>query len=303
MSIYVEILIRGPLDEVWRLTQTPDLHARWDLRFTEIEYLPQSSGDDEPQRFLYATRIGFGMKIQGEGESIGRRDGRHGERASSLKFHSEDPKSLIREGAGYWRYAPTDGGVRFLTSYDYQTRFGAAGRVFDAVVFRPLMGWATAWSFDRLRLWIERGIDPASSMRLALIHAIARATIAAVWLYQGVVPKLLGPHADELEMIRQAGVSSATAPTAIQAIGCVEVVFGLAVLVLFHQRWPLFATLALMIVATVAVALNSPGFLVAAFNPISLNLLLAAMACVGLAVGRDLPSARRCLRRPPEARS
>ena len=25
------------------------------------------------------------------------------------------------------------------------------------------MGWATAWSFDRLRLWLEEGIDPATS--------------------------------------------------------------------------------------------------------------------------------------------
>jgi len=302
MSIYVEILIQGPLDELWRLTQTPELHSRWDLRFTEIEYLPRS-GDDDPQRFLYATRIGFGWKIRGEGESIGRRYGPRGERASSLKFHSEDPKSLIREGAGYWRYAPTDDGVRFLTSYDYRTRFGPAGRVFDALVFCPLMGWATAWSFDRLRLWIERGIDPESSMRLALIHAVARATIAVVWLYQGVVPKLLGPHADELEMLRQAGFASATAPVAIRAIGWCEVAFGLVVLLLFHQRWPLFATLGLMNVATATVALNSPGFLVAAFNPVSLNLLLAAMALVGLTAGRDLPSARRCLRRPPEARS
>ena len=31
MSIYVEILIRAPVDALWTHTQTPELHERWDL--------------------------------------------------------------------------------------------------------------------------------------------------------------------------------------------------------------------------------------------------------------------------------
>ena len=64
MSIYVETRIRGSMDELWRLTQTPDLHECWDLRFTSITSL-QRSNDSELQRFRYATRIGFGMEIEG----------------------------------------------------------------------------------------------------------------------------------------------------------------------------------------------------------------------------------------------
>ncbi|MFN0195890.1 MAG: hypothetical protein ACKVT0_04050, partial [Planctomycetaceae bacterium] len=162
MSIYVEIRIRGTMDELWRLTQTPGLHVLWDLRFSDIEYLPRPD-ETVPQKFRYATRIGFGLAIEGQGETVGERSGANGERTSALKFWSDDPKSLIREGAGYWRYVPTQDGLRFFTSYDYRVRGGVPGRVFNALVFRPLMGWATAWSFDRLRLWIEKGIDPAIS--------------------------------------------------------------------------------------------------------------------------------------------
>jgi hypothetical protein len=54
---------------VWHLTQAPDLHARWDLRFTAIEYLPRPDAG-APQRFLYRTRIGFGREVCGEGESV-----------------------------------------------------------------------------------------------------------------------------------------------------------------------------------------------------------------------------------------
>ncbi len=45
-------------------------------------------------------------------------------RRSALRFWSHDPRSLILEGSGYWRYVPSVDGVRFLTSYDYRTRFG-----------------------------------------------------------------------------------------------------------------------------------------------------------------------------------
>ena len=47
--IYVEIPIRAPLEELWRLTQTPDLHQRWDLRFTRIALTPR--GPSASSRF------------------------------------------------------------------------------------------------------------------------------------------------------------------------------------------------------------------------------------------------------------
>jgi hypothetical protein len=299
MSIYVEARINGTMDELWRLTQTPDLHVRWDLRFTDIEYLPRER-EDQPQRFLYATRIGFGLAVRGEGETVGERADAGGERTSALKFWSDDAKSLIREGAGYWRYVPTPDGLRFFTSYSYRVRFGVVGRAFDALVFRPLIGWATAWSFDRLRLWVEKGIDPAVSLQRGIIHAIARVGIAFVWLYQGLVPKLLGPHPDEVALVREGGVSAAAAPLAVAALGWGEVILGLATLILFRQRWPFLLTVVLMAAATLGVAACSPRWLGAAFNPVSLNVLMAALSLVGWAACRDLPSAARCLRRPPE---
>ena len=175
-GIYVEIDMRCTMGDLWAKTQTPELHRQWDMRFTDIEYLSRPD-TSQPQRFLYSTRIGFGLRIAGEGETLGSREA-DGSRTSALKFWSSDPKSLIREGSGYWQYIPTDEGIRFLTWYDYSTRYGFTGRVFDAVIFRPLMGWATAWSFDRLRLWIEKQIDPASALRQSIIYAISRAVVA-----------------------------------------------------------------------------------------------------------------------------
>jgi hypothetical protein len=176
MSIYVETLIRAPMDTLWVHTQTPELHERWDLRFSSIEYLPKA-GDTDPQRFRYTTRIGFGIEIRGDGETAGQRDSRDGSRASALRFGSDEWLSIIREGSGYWKYIPTADGIRFLTWYDYRTRFGVPGALFDRWIFRPLLGWATAWSFDRLRLWIEQGVDPAQALRHALVYGITRITL------------------------------------------------------------------------------------------------------------------------------
>ena len=203
MGLYVEIPISTSMDELWEKTQNPELHQRWDLRFTEIEYLPRKT--DEPQKFLYRTRIGFGLKIDGKGESTGTRDGDGGGRTSSLKFWSEDPKSLIKVGSGYWKYVPAGNVIRFLTWYDYETRFGPIGKILDRCLFRPLLGWATAWSFDRLRLWIEQGIPPEVSRDRTIVYSIARTTVAFTWLYHGLFPKLLHHDAIELDLVRRVG--------------------------------------------------------------------------------------------------
>ena len=298
MSIYVEAQIRGSMDELWRLSQTPDLHARWDLRFTSIEYL-ERAGDAEPQRFRYATRIGLGVEIEGWGETAGERSV-GGTRSSSLRFGSEDRRSLIRSGSGYWRYEPAGDHVRFITGYDYEVRWGPIGRMLDRVVLRPLLGWATAWSFDRLRLWIEDGADPSRTARQAMIHAFAAGTVAFVWMWHGIVPKLAGPHPEELAMLLEAGVSQPWLHPVALILGAAEFSFGLAFLPLARRRWPWLVTIALMGLATFGVLMSSPQRALGAFNPVTLNLLLAVLAAVGLLSLRGLPSARRCLRCPPK---
>jgi len=298
--IYVETRIHGALDELWERTQEPAQHVRWDLRFTTIDYLPRPD-EALPQRFRYATRLGFGLKIEGEGETAGERNGPDGQRTSALRFWSDDPKSLIREGSGYWQYVPTADGIRFITAYDYQVRFGAVGALFDRLIFRPLIGWATAWSFDRLRLWIERGIDPTLSLRQSAIAMLSRAALGAVWGYHGAVPKIILRHPDEQAMLRDAGIAPGVVVPLLTAIGAGEVALGGVIALTAPARWPLIVSAAMMVPATVGVATKSPRFLGAAFNPITLNLLVAALSAIGLLAGKP-PSARHCLRRQPEQR-
>lgn len=295
-GIYVETYVRTDLDTLWAHTQDPQAHERWDLRFSRITYLPRPD-DRLPQQFLYETRIGP-LTVRGTGESTGTRE-RDGTRTSGLRFFSPQAWSLIREGRGYWRYLPDAQGVRFLTWYDYEPRFGTAGRLFDRAVFRPLIGWATAWSFDTLRLWTERGQRPETSVTLAAASALTRGAVGMTWLWHGLVPKLLTRSDSETQLLLASGVPAAFVPAALITAGAAEVLLGAATL-LSPRRWPLKVTLLLMPLALLSAALADPRVLTGAFTPVTLNLCVMALAGAALLLESLIPRASRCARRPPE---
>ena len=152
--IFVSIDIEAPMDEVWRLTQDTDLHPRWDLRFSSIEPTDELPGGG--RRFRYELRLP-GHVLAGEGTTVGEKRRPDGSRTSALRFATNDPLSPLGDGRGYWRYEPIPSGVRFITGYDY--RPGWSG-VADRLLLRRCVGWLTAWSFDRLRIWAEVGQEP-----------------------------------------------------------------------------------------------------------------------------------------------
>lgn len=293
-ALYIETTIRTTLDDVWEKSQNPALHQRWDLRFSEIDYLPRMEG--EPQRFVYASRVA-GVRVDGRGESIGERFRPDGASSSSLKFWSDHPLALIREGSGFWRYVPTPEGIRFYTGYDYEVRWGWFGRLVDRMLFRPWIGWATAWSFDRLRLWLEHGIRPESAFSLSVAHASARLGLGMMWVYQGLVPKLLVPDG-EVALAIQAGLPYPD--LAVTILGAIEVLFGLVFLFVPRWRLPYLATAIVMVPLTVGVFLGGLDAFVQPFNPVGLNLVAAGLGVAGYVTWPGRPSALRCLRAPRE---
>ena len=151
--IFVSVRIRASMDRVWELTQDPSRHSRWDVRFSRITPLEPLVGGGT--RFRYERSIP-GAVITGSGTTIGERSRPDGTRTSALRFDADSRLSPLGAGRGYWRYIPDGDHVVFDTGYDYEP---AWGRVADLLV-RPLLGWATAWSFDRLRIWAEAGTPP-----------------------------------------------------------------------------------------------------------------------------------------------
>ena len=190
----------------------------------------------------------------------------------------------------------TDAGVRFITQYEYETRFGVAGRALD-LAFRPLLGWATAWSFDRLRLWLERGAEPAATLERSLVHWIGRGTLAFIWLFHGIVPKLLAP-AGEIDLVTRTGIPSPLAPSLVLAAAAFEIALGVGILILRDVRPLLALSTVLAIGLAVVTSARMPQLVVAPFQPITLGAAMVGLALVAVAADRDLPRARRCLRKP-----
>lgn len=177
-QIYVETVVDTTMDAIWAVTQDPAQHQRWDLRFGSIRYLPRVA--DEPQRFHYALRIAPWRIVAGTGVSAGERRRPDGMCTSALRFASPDPLSLIRRGAGWWRYIPDGDKIRFSTGFDYEPGWSWLGAPVDRMVFRRLVGWLTACSFDRLRLWLEHGVSPERSGALLVVDAAARTSALVV---------------------------------------------------------------------------------------------------------------------------
>ena len=233
--IYVEISINSDMDKLWDATQKPELHEQWDLRFSSITYLPKE--EKEPQLFEYKTNIGFGLNIAGWGKSVGTFHAKDDSRTSSLHFGTDQAISIIREGKGYWKYKPEQNSIKFLTQYDYETNFGAIGRFFDRLIFRPLIGWATALSFDVLKRWIEKGESPSTQYGRFFSHWMITFLFFFVWVYQGLVPKLIMMHPAEVSMTKSLlPVTLNEASNLVTTIGMAEIIFGLIWLLYHHKK-------------------------------------------------------------------
>ncbi|WP_229815755.1 DoxX-like family protein [Bacterioplanes sanyensis] len=113
-------------------------------------------------------------------------------------------------------------------------------------------------------------------------YAICRVTLAFIWFYHGLVPKLLSQHKDELAMNMALGMSHAEAVNAAQLAGIAEIVMALCMLVFWRQRWPLWLTLAAMPVLLTFVLLVQPQLALGAFNPVTTNIAVMALAWLTL---------------------
>lgn len=196
---------------------------------------------------------------------------------------------------------PTDDGIRFLTRYDYRPRWGRAGELVDRVAVRPIFGWGTAWSFDRLRIWLEEGTSPEHQRNQAVAHAISVAGVAGVWIYQGLVPKLIFVDPGEVDLWKRSfGLSDRAARRAVRLAGVGEFVAGVITLRSGRTKPVFVATAVAMPLLVLSAANADPWLLTRAFNPASLNWAMAGLAATAALTADGLPSGKRPLRAAPD---
>jgi len=281
------------LDDLWTKTQEPSLHQEWDLRFSEISYLPKNDPTD-PQKFLYSTKIGFGIEVNGIGESVATKTKDNGESTSVLKFSSDSKISLIKEGSGYWKYVPETEGIKFSTGYDYKTRWGLFGNLIDKYIFRPLMIWATAWSFDCLKNWIEKGLHPKQAISAQLTVLLVNLTLGIIWIYQGLIPKILFTDTGEIEIIRQLGLFNGFEENILTIIGLAEIAFGIS-LILIQKKTLQYLNILGLLMLTLGAIFSDLMIFTLPFNPFSLNISMIALSIIAILNFSYLPKASNCI--------
>ncbi|KGR79181.1 DoxX-like family protein [Ureibacillus manganicus] len=296
--VYVEIEIQTQMDKLWKATQTPEMHEQWDLRFSSITYLPKK--ENEPQHFSYKRKIGFGLEVEGWGITAGSHDGNNGERTSSLHFGTENTISPIMEGKGYWKYVPNNSqnSITFLTQYDYDVNFGKFGRLLDLLMFRPMIGWGTALSFDVLKRWMEKEETPSSQYFRFFTNWFITILFSFIWLYHGLIPKLFYMHPDEISMVKSlVSVSHEVASWIVIITGICEVIFGLLWLLYKNKRILFGMQVLIFPLLTITAILAQPSTLIHPFNPLTFNFSLLLISLIGYFVSKDLPSATTCKRK------
>jgi hypothetical protein len=291
--LYIETKINCDFDTLWTNTQDPSIHQQWDLRFTEIEYLPKNDPTD-PQKFLYSTKVGFGIKVDGIGESVATKTKDNGESTSVLKFSSDSRISLIKEGSGYWKYVPEADGIKFFTGYDYKKRWGLFGKLIDKFVFRPLMIWATAWSFDCLKNWIEKGLHPKQALNAQISVLLVNLTLGIIWIYQGLIPKILFTDTGEIEILRQSGLFVGHEENVLTIVGIAEIVFGVA-LIIFQRKTLQYLNILGLCLLTFGAIFSDLMIFTLPFNPFSLNISMIALSIIAILNFSYLPKASNCI--------
>ena len=143
---------------------------------------------------------------------------------------------------------------------------------------------------NRLGWWSVEDVGSAAGPRQRLVDRLAVWTVGFVWLWHGLVPKLLGPHPDELAMMRALSVPESWRVPLTLVAGVLEMALGVLCLFSGRRRWPFWFTIGAMAAATVSSCLWTPEAVGRAFGPISTNVQLAALAAVAL-VMRPLPPA------------
>lgn len=111
---------------------------------------------------------------------------------------------------------------------------------------------------------------------------ICRYVLAFLWIYQGLVPKLLGPHPDELAMNLALGLSQSQAVWLAYIGGGLEVLLGVIVFIFYKRFWVYQLTIIVMFGLSIFAVIFAPQFLVSAFNVVTGNVAMMALAGIGL---------------------
>jgi hypothetical protein len=180
------------------------------------------------------------------------------------------PMSLMRLGARIAELSP-----RSLLDRETLAML-AAGNVADPAATTHLLGRAPR----DVSTFVERDSRAAivRMAQLAWLLPLLRYSIAIVWIWTGIVSLGLFPREQSLVLLARTGVPASLAPLMLYGAAALDLLFGMATLLLHRRRLLWLAQITLIVVYTIIITFRLPEFWLHPYGPILKNLpMLAAL--------------------------
>ena len=103
------------------------------------------------------------------------------------------------------------------------------------------------------------------------IKHISRLTLAVIWLYHGIVPKLIFRSEQEV-LMNSVFMPFLEQEVALISTGILEIIYGILLLVCMNSKRLLYPAIGFSMVSTLAIFIELPELFTHAFNPFSINL-------------------------------
>jgi uncharacterized protein YbjT (DUF2867 family) len=126
----------------------------------------------------------------------------------------------------------------------------------------------------------ENAASVAAAARLEWMLPLLRTSVAAVWIWTGIVSLGLYPRAQSYELLARTGVTGALAPLTLYGAAILDLALGVGTLLLRRRRWLWLIQLALIFFYTVIISFRLPEFWLHPYGPLLKNLPM--LACIYL---------------------
>ena len=114
-----------------------------------------------------------------------------------------------------------------------------------------------------------------------MTYFITRISVALIFLYHGVVPKLIYKNDQEI-LMNNTLMPFISEGSALFYSGLFEVVYSVALLVFYRSKLLMYPTIVFSIMVTLALIVKLPQLFQNAFNPLSINFAILILAILNI---------------------
>lgn len=107
-------------------------------------------------------------------------------------------------------------------------------------------------------------------------------TLAVLWIYQGLVPKIIYKVIEEQLFWQFTGIQFIPLPRLIELSGLVEIVFGVSFLIWRQSKIVHYLNIIAMLFFLLVVTVIYPFYFIQAFNPFVMNIAMLGLSVVAL---------------------